>query len=194
MLRKHVSGVKGGRLAESAYPARQSTIYISDVPDDVPSMVVPRNHARRIHRRAGVRDRRKAQFGSSLSGKHPKVFFDHRELPETPKPGDRRFANSRYFCLLSSTADAVAAAIEAAGKLGFAAEIDLGLWDADYQRVVHSNVAALDVLAEKCKGQPACLVVGGEVTCPVTGPGMGGRNQAFALTPRNRLPGAAAWC
>ena len=39
VLRKHVSAVKGGRLAERAYPARQLTIFISDVPDDLPSMV-----------------------------------------------------------------------------------------------------------------------------------------------------------
>ena len=39
------------------------------------------------------------------------------------------------------------------------------------------------------KGQPVCLVVGGEVTCPVTGPGMGGRNQAFALYAAERIAG-----
>ena len=39
VLRKHLSAVKGGRLAERAYPARQLTIFISDVPDHPPSMV-----------------------------------------------------------------------------------------------------------------------------------------------------------
>ena len=83
------------------------------------------------------------------------------------------------------------AALAAAEKLGFAAEIDRGTWDADYQQVVHSNVAALDALSQAHKGQPVCLVVGGEVTCPVTGPGMGGRNQAFALYAAQQIAGPA---
>jgi hydroxypyruvate reductase len=188
VLRKHVSSVKGGRLAESAYPARQLTIYISDVPDDVPSMVAS---GPTMPDESTVEQAYEIAEKHNLAPRFPasiRRFFEHRELPETPKPGDRRFANSRYFCLLSNR-DAVAAALEAAGKLGFAAEIDLGLWDADYQQVVHSNVAALDILAEKCKGRPACLVVGGEVTCPVTGPGMGGRNQAFALYAAQQIAG-----
>ncbi len=85
----------------------------------------------------------------------------------------------------------MAAALAAAEKLGFAAEIDRGTWDADYQQVVHSNVAALDALSQAHKGQPVCLVVGGEVTCPVTGPGMGGRNQAFALYAAQQISGPA---
>ena len=55
--------------------------------------------------------------------------------------------------------------------------------------MVRSNVAALDALSQAHKGQPVCLVVGGEVTCPVTGPGMGGRNQAFALYGAQQISG-----
>ena len=54
---------------------------------------------------------------------------------------------------------------------------------------MRSNVAALDALSQARKGQPVCLVVGGEVTCPVTGPGMGGRNQAFALYAAQQIAG-----
>jgi hydroxypyruvate reductase len=188
VLRKHLSAVKGGRLAERAYPARQLTIFISDVPDDLPSMVasgptMPDESTAgqaydlvEQHKLAG-------HFPASIRG-----FFERRELPETPKPGDPRFANSHYFSLLSNR-DAVAAAFAAAEKLGFAAEVDRGTWDADYQQVVHSNVAALDALSKARKGEPVCLVVGGEVTCPVTGPGMGGRNQAFALYAAQQIAG-----
>jgi hydroxypyruvate reductase len=116
-------------------------------------------------------------------------LFERRELPETPKPGDPRFANSHYFCLLSNR-DAVQAALTAAKKLGFTAEIDRGTWDADYREVVHANVAALDALAQAHHGKAVCLVVGGEVTCPVTGLGMGGRNQAFALYAAQQISGA----
>jgi len=122
-------------------------------------------------------------FPASIRG-----FFERRELPETPKPGDPRFAYSHYYSLLSNR-DAVDAALASARKLGFAAEIDRGTWDGDYRQVVHSNVTALDSLSQAHKGQPVCLVVGGEVTCPVTGPGMGGRNQAFALYAARQIAG-----
>ena len=83
----------------------------------------------------------------------------------------------------------MSAAWAAAEKLGFAAEVDRGTWDADYQQVVRSSVAALDALAQAHPKQAACLVVGGEVTCPVTGPGVGGRNQAFVLYAAQQIAG-----
>ena len=180
VLRKHLSAVKGGRLAECAYPARQLTIFISDVPDDLPSMVasgptMPDESTAEQAYQLAEQNNLASHFPASVRG-----FFERRELPETPKPGDLRFANSYYFSLLSNR-NAVEAALAAAEKLGFATEMDRGTWDADYREVVHSNVVALDALSRERKGQPVCLVVGGEVTCPVTGPGMGGRNQAFAL-------------
>jgi len=188
VLRKHLSAVKGGRLAECAYPARQLTIFISDVPDDLPSMVasgptMPDESTTEQAYELAEQNNLAQHFPASIRG-----FFERRELPETPKPGDPRFAYSHYFSLLSNH-DAVQAALSTAQKLGFAAEIDRGTWDADYRQVVHSNVAALDALSAAHKGQAVCLVVGGEVTCPVTGPGMGGRNQAFALYSAQQIAG-----
>ena len=131
VLRKHLSAVKGGRLAECAYPARQLTIFISDVPDDLPSMVasgptMPDESTTGQAYEIAQENNLVSHFPASV-----KVFFERRELPETPKPGDPRFANSHYFPLLSNR-NAVAAALAAAEKLGFAAEIDHGNWDADY--------------------------------------------------------------
>jgi glycerate-2-kinase len=188
VLRKHVSAVKGGRLAERAFPARQLTVFISDVPDDVPSMVasgptMPDESTAAQAYELAAQNVLTPRFPASI-----RRFFDGRELPETPKPGDPRFAGSSYFCLLSNR-DAVAAAAAGAEKLGFVTEVDRGPWDADYQDVARANVAALDRLAAASKGHPACLVVGGEVTCPVTGPGMGGRNQAFALYAAQQIAG-----
>jgi hydroxypyruvate reductase len=188
VLRKHLSAVKGGRLAERAYPARQLTIFISDVPDDKPSMVasgptMPDESTAEQAYELAARNNLLPRFPASI-----RRFFERRELPETPKPGDPRFANSHYFCLLSNR-DALAAAVAAAEKLGFAAEIDRGPWDIDYQEVVRANVAALDALSQTRKGQPVCLVVGGEVICPVIGPGMGGRNQAFTLYAAQQIAG-----
>ena len=188
VLRKHLSAVKGGRLAERAYPARQLTIYISDVPEGLPSMVasgptMPDESTTEQAYELAELNKLVQHFPASIRG-----FFERRELPETPKPGDPRFAYSHYYSLLSNR-DAVDAALASARKLGFAAEIDRGTWDGDYRQVVHSNVTALDSLSQAHKGQPVCLVVGGEVTCPVTGPGMGGRNQAFALYAARQIAG-----
>ncbi len=188
VLRKHLSAVKGGRLGVRAHPAQQLTIFISDVPDHLPSMVASG---------PTMPDESTAEQAYELAERHSLVrpfpasirrFFELRELPETPKPGDPRFENSHYFCLLSNH-DAVEAALRAAERLGFVGEIDRGLWDADYRQVALANLAALEALSKKHRGQPVCLVVGGEVTCPVTGPGVGGRNQAFVLYAAQQIAG-----
>ncbi len=180
VLRKHISAVKGGRLAVRAHPARQLTIFISDVPEHLPSMVAsgPTMPDESTTKQAyAIADKHglTAKFPASIRN-----HFEQRTLEETPKPNDKRFSNSRYFCLLSNR-DAVEAAKAAAENLGFVAEIDTNNWDADYQEVARTLLISLDALAQAHAGQPVCLVAGGEVTCAVTGPGMGGRNQAFVL-------------
>jgi len=77
----------------------------------------------------------------------------------------------------------------AAEKLGFTSEMASGAWDTDYQQAVQSHLAALNTFRDAQKGQPVCLVAGGEVTCPVTGPGMGGRNQAYVLYAAHQIDG-----
>jgi glycerate 2-kinase len=189
VLRKHVSAVKGGRLAVAAHPARQLTIFISDVPEHLPSMVASgptmpdESTAEEAYALAAERQLL-ARLPAALR-KH----FEERTLAETPKPDDERFQNSHYFCLLSNR-DAVEAARAAAEKLGLVCEIDSGVWDDDFRRVAQSNLAALDALARAHAGRPVCLAVGGEVTCPVTGPGTGGRNQAFALYAAGLIAGS----
>lgn len=188
VLRKHLSAVKGGRMTVRAHPARQLTIFISDVPDHLPSMVASG---------PTMPDESTADQAYSTAEQHGLVakfppsirkHFEQRTLEETPKPDDERFLNSRYFCLLSNR-DAVEAAKAAAEKLGFLSEIDASNWDADYPQVAQANLESLEALAQAHPGQPVCLVVGGEVTCPVTGPGMGGRNQAFVLYAVQQIAG-----
>ena len=180
VIRKHLSSVKGGRLAARAHPARQLTVYISDVPDDVPSMVASG---------PTMPDESTTEQCYSLVAKHDlaaklpatiRKHFEAHSLEETPKPGDPRFARSRYYCLLSNR-DALEAAKTAAENFGFAAEIDTGNWDAHYRQVVDESMDRLDAARERHPGKAVCLIQGGEVISPVTGSGMGGRNQAFAL-------------
>jgi len=188
VLRKHVSAVKGGRLAVRAHPARQLTIFISDVPDHLPSMVasgptMPDESTLEQTYAIAEEHHLLPQFPPGIR-KH----FEQKTLEETPKPDDERFQHSRFFCLLSNR-DALEAAKASAEKLGFYCEIDSSPWDTDYRQVVQSNLATLSALSEARKGQALCLLAGGEVLCPVTGPGMGGRNQAFVLHAAQAIAG-----
>jgi hydroxypyruvate reductase len=188
VLRKHNSAVKGGRLAVRAYPAQQLTIYISDVPERLFSMVasgptLPDESTAEQCYALAEQNGLVPRFPLSIR----KRFLEH-SLEETPKPGDERFRNSHYFCLLSNR-DAMEAAKGAAEKLGFVCEIDSNPWDAGYQQVAQSHLTSLQALAEAHAGQPACLIAGGEVICRVTGPGVGGRNQAYVLYAAQSISG-----
>ncbi|MBZ5544980.1 MAG: DUF4147 domain-containing protein [Acidobacteriia bacterium] len=188
VLRKHLSAVKGGRLGARAHPARTLTVFISDVPDHLPSMVasgptMPDESTLEECYAIAEQNKLGARFPTSVR----KHFVD-RTLTETPKPGDERFTNARYYCLLSNR-DAVEAAKAAAEKLGFVSEIDSNFWDTDFRQVADASLASLETLAQAHPGQAVCLTVGGEVTCPVTGPGTGGRNQAFVLYAAEKIAG-----
>jgi len=180
VLRKHISAVKGGRLAASAFPAQQLTVFISDVPETLDSMVASgptfpdASTADECYELANKNNLTK-RFPAPI-----RRYFENRTLEETPKPGDARFSQSHYLRLLSNR-DAVTSASEAATNMGLVTEIDQGRWDDDFRVVAAANSAALDDLAARNPGKAVCLVAGGEVTCPVTGSGVGGRNQAFVL-------------
>jgi hydroxypyruvate reductase len=179
-LRKHLSAVKGGRLAAAAYPARRLTIYISDVPDDMPSMIAS---GPTFPDESTVDDCYRLNAEHELAGRFPVTIrrrLEERTLEETPKPGNVVFENSRYFPLLSNK-DAVGAAIASAQRLGFHSERAPEPWDGDFRQVADTALHRLEELRNGCPRVPLCLALGGEVTSPVTGPGTGGRNQAFAL-------------
>ena len=186
-LRKHFSAVKGGRLALAAQPARQATIYVSDVPTGKPSTVasgptMPDESSvaecQAIAARYGMIERLPPAYAARLrSG----------DLPETAKPGDPRFANSRYYALLSNQ-DGMEALKRLAERRGWKTEIDASCDDWPLPR-------AADYLLEKLRGLrrqaggTVCLISGGELSCPVTGSGIGGRNAAFALHCATKIAG-----
>jgi hydroxypyruvate reductase len=186
-LRKHFSAVKGGRLALAARPARQATIYVSDVPADKPSSIasgptMPDESSvaecQAIAARYGMLQRLPAAYAARLhSG----------DLPETPKPGDPRFANSRYYAVLSNQ-DGLEALKRLGERQGWKTEIDVNCDDWPLAR-------AADYLLEKLRGLrrqaggAVCLISGGELSCPVTGSGIGGRNAAFALYCATKIAG-----
>ncbi len=184
VLRKHISAVKGGRLAAAAFPARQLTLYISDVPEGFPSMVasgptMPDEST--VDQCYELAERYALRLPARI-----RESFERRALEETPKPGDPAFARSSYVCLLSNR-DAVDAARAVAAEAGFETAIECAACDTDYQQVVESAVQALD--EHSARGRPVCLVIGGEVTCRVTGHGVGGRNLSLALYAALKIDG-----
>lgn len=177
-IRKHLSAVKGGRLAQAATPAQQVSLLISDVPDHTPdalasgptmpdSTTVEDCYA--VAAKYGLLD----QFPRSV-----RELFERRALEETPKSDDPAFLRSRWWTILSNEA-LLARCAEEAIRQGFLVEIDNACDDWDY-------VAAAEYLTSKLhelrkKSERVCLISGGEVTVKVVNGGMGGRNQQFAL-------------
>jgi glycerate 2-kinase len=185
-VRKHLSAVKGGRMAEAAQGAQQVSVLVSDVPENALDFLssgptMPDSSTVDDCYRIVAERQMLADLPASV-----RDLFESHSLYETPKAGDPAFARSRWWKVLSSeTAEKAAAA--AAAKQGFAVEIDDGCDDWDYSRAADY---LLDHLRRLRRGVPkACIVSGGEVTVKVTGTGIGGRNQQFALYCAEKIAG-----
>jgi hydroxypyruvate reductase len=188
VVRKHLSAVKGGRLAAAAAPAQQLTIFVSDVPEgqlDALSSgptVPDRSTVEEVYRIAG-------EYG--LEARLPAVISEmlsNRLLAETPKPGDEIFSRSRWIVLLDSVSLEKAAAMRAT-ELGWAVEIDHRCDDWSAERAADYLVDRVRELRRE-RGK-ICLVSAGEVTVrvPPGVHGLGGRNQHFALLCSERITG-----
>lgn len=185
-VRKHLSAVKGGWLARIACPATMVVLVLSDVPggqlDAVasgPLLPDPTTYqdALEVLGRYGLveqvpeRVRRHLELGAA------------GEIPETPKPGDPAFRRVQTV-VVGSVAQAADAAAGRARALGYHALVLTTDLEGE-AREVGRVVAALAREEARCGRpipRPACLVLGGETTVRVRGPGRGGRNQELALS------------
>jgi glycerate 2-kinase len=185
-VRKHLSAIKGGRLAQAAAPAQQISLLVSDVADQTPdalasgptmpdSTTVSDCHA--IAQKYGMLE----HFPASV-----RELFERRALEETPKSNDPAFHRSRWWTLLSNASLLQAAKVEGE-RHEFAVEIDLSCDDWDYMRAADYLLDRLYQLRKT--SERVCLISGGEVTVKVTNGGVGGRNQQFALACAKRISG-----
>lgn len=177
-IRKHLSAVKGGRMAVAAYPAQQVSIFVSDVPDSTPDALasgptMPDSTSvadcERIVTQYGLVE----QFPESVAH-----LFRQHALEETPKSDDPAFVRARWWSVLSNRM-AIEEATAAAAQAGFAVEVDNSCDDWDYEK-------AADYLLQRVRElrryiSRVCLISGGEVTVNVRNGGTGGRNQQFVL-------------
>ena len=187
-IRKHLSAVKGGRLAERIHPAKAMTLIVSDVVGDELSSI-----------------------GSGPTVPDPSTFADcldvlkrhdlHEKIPatvrdwldrgargviaETPKQGLPFFENIRCL-ILASNRHSLEAAQRASDALGFRSEV----YSYDMVGSTHDRASTFaSRLLELSDQGPAALVAGGETTLEVKGKGKGGRNQEFALVAAREIEG-----
>jgi hydroxypyruvate reductase len=184
-VRKHLSRIKGGRLAARARPARIVTVAISDVPGDDPAVIgsgptVP-DPTTLAEARATL-----ARYRIDVPPSIAHALEDPRN--ETPKPGDALFAGS-LFVLAARPTDVfqqVEATVRTAGYdcllIGTALQGEARTVAAEHARL------ALDL---KAQGRPAVILSGGELTVTVRGKGRGGPNQEYALALAVALGGVA---
>jgi glycerate 2-kinase len=179
-VRKHLSAVKGGRLAAAAAPAEQLTIFVSDVPA---GQLDALSSGPTMPDGSTVEDVYRIAEEYGLVERFPDVvakMIAERSLVETPKAGDQIFARSRWSILLDSVSLEEAAAVRAR-ELGWNVEVDNGCDDWDVQRAAEYLVQRVGEL--RFLGERVCLLSAGEITVKVPHgvKGNGGRNQHFAL-------------
>jgi glycerate 2-kinase len=179
-VRKHLSAVKGGRLAAAAAPAEQVTLFVSDVP---PGELDALSSGPTLPDRSTVGDVYRVVDEYELLERFPATIAEMLQagaLAETPKPGDAIFARSRWSVLLDSASLEEAAAARAS-ELGWSVEVDNSCDDWSAERAAAYLVERLEEM--RSKRQRVCLLSAGEVTVRVAAnaAGRGGRNQHFAL-------------
>jgi glycerate 2-kinase len=178
-VRKHMSAIKGGRLAAAASPAEVHTLLISDVPGDDPAVVA-----------SGPTVPDPTSFADALAVlekygiREPAAVIERfkRGRDETPKPGDPRFARA-HTVMIARPQDALEAAAKAARAAGIAPLIlgDSIEGEARDVALVHAGIARQVARYGQPGEPPLLLLSGGETTVTVKGQGRGGRNAEFLL-------------
>lgn len=182
-VRKHLSAIKGGRLAARAFPAHTLTLAISDVANDDPSVIASGPTVADPSTQRDALDVLQ-KFGIEVPLAVRALLED--AAYETPKPGDERLSKSA-FIRAARGSDLISAACDEAHRLGVRTLV-LGLGiEGDARRVAraHAEIALSQQRAEV----PLLLISGGELTVSVTGPGSGGPNREYLLALTQALRG-----
>jgi hydroxypyruvate reductase len=179
-VRKHLSATKGGRLAAAAPRAMKVTLGVSDVPEDRESALAS---GPTIPDPTTVEDAYRVVQRYALLPKLPasiRAKFERRALVETPKSGDPAFARS-HFQILLGMHDLFHQAHRAAEAAGCVTFCDNSTDDWPLAKAADYLLEQLARFKQAHPDRPVALIADGEVSSPVTGDGIGGRNAAFVL-------------
>ena len=188
VVRKHLSAIKGGRLAKAAYPAKVVALMISDVPGDDPSIIAsgptvpdPSTNADAL---AIIE-----KYGLDVPETMRRVL---EKNDETPKPGDPCFDRVENIMIATPQASLEAAA-EVARKAGVTPVILGDSIEGESRDValVHAGIARQCAMRGQPEAPPCVLISGGETTITLKGKGKGGRNTEFLLALAIALDGMA---
>jgi glycerate-2-kinase len=195
-VRKHLSAVKGGQLAQRSQRATVIGLILSDVVGDPLDTIA-----------SGPTAPDETTFGDArvilerfdLWEGAPRIVRERLDegakgkIPETPKQGDPIFQRVRNF-VIGSNLVAARAAVERAGELGYTAELMSTEIEGEAKEVGRSFAEAAQALTRHSSSVriPAVLVAGGETTVSVTGGGVGGRNMEVALASSEGIEGMAS--
>ncbi len=195
-VRKHLSAVKGGQMARRAQPATVLSLILSDVVGDPLDTIASGptapdrttfKDAKDVLKRYGLWEK------APIAVKNRLDRGTNGELEETPKPGDGAF-ESVYNVVVGSNLTAAEAAVGKASTLGYGSMLLSTMVEGEASQVgaalagVTKEVAATGNPIKP----PAAIIVGGETTVTVVGPGRGGRNQELALGAAMKIEGLDA--
>jgi hydroxypyruvate reductase len=178
-IRKHLSSIKGGRLAAAAHPARVVSLVVSDIPGDNPALVasgptVPDT---------GSREDALASI-AAYNMKLPASVMAHINSPaaDAPRPDDPVFAGNEVHLIASAGVSLEAAAAEAKQQ-GIEAVILSDSIEGEAREVggVHAAIAREVATRDRPFAKPVLILSGGETTVTLRAKGKGGRNSEFLL-------------
>jgi glycerate 2-kinase len=187
-IRKHLSATKGGRLATAAPFSRKLTLAISDVPAGHESALAS---GPTLPDPTTVHDAERIAGRYDLIPKFPHIvrdIFERRRLRETPKPGHPAFRNAHFEILLGAH-DLTHAAHHACEAEGYICVCDNSTDNWPLEKAADFLLGQLSAHARANPGHRVAVICEGELSSPVTGKGVGGRNSAFALACTPKIAG-----
>lgn len=179
-VRKHVSRIKGGRLAAAAHPARVVSLVVSDIPGDNPALVAS---GPTVPDAAGREEALRIvdTYGMTL----PPAVMTHLRSPaaDAPRPDDPRFQRNEVHVIASAAVSLEAAAAEAR-RQGVEAVVLSDSVEGEARDVgsVHAAIAREVALRDRPFRKPVLILSGGETTVTLRSRGKGGRNSEFLLS------------
>ncbi|WP_373414084.1 glycerate kinase [Ensifer aridi] len=188
-VRKHVSLIKGGRLAVAAYPAKVVSLVVSDIPGDDPALVAS---GPTIADEASRQDALKIIERYRLALPEKVMRWMVSDAADAPRPSDPCFARNEVRLIASASVSLEAAAARARAE-GIEAIILSDAIEGEARDVglVHAAIAREAAMRGRPFSKPVIVLSGGETTVTVQGEGRGGRNSEFLLSLALGIDGVA---